>query len=65
MSKGPSGDVPGDGISAEMVRQPPPLCEAPAAGSEAVPTLETRLPASDHLGGTCHRLGTKVLSHDR
>jgi hypothetical protein len=53
--------TPGDGISACVVCQSPPLDEALIVDPDTIPPLDIRLSVVDHGGVTCRRLETMAL----
>ena len=55
----------GDGISAFVVCQSPPLDEALIVDLMAIPTPETRVSATDHGGDACRRLEINGSESDR
>jgi hypothetical protein len=63
--KEPGRETPGDGISAFVVRQSPPLDEALGKTLMSSRRRWCGLPAVDHGGDACSRLEKTVLSHDR
>ena len=65
MAKGPSKETPGDGTSAFVLCQSPPLDETLTRTPILVPLTPMRMTAADHGGDACSRLEKMVLSHDR
>ena len=55
--------TPGDGISACVVCQSPPLDEALIVDLMTILPSDMRLSKTDHGGAPCHRLETMALSH--
>ena len=62
MAKEPGRVTSGDGTSAWVTYQTPPLSEVLGTNLIVLPWMDIRLPSAGHLGAACRRLKKMALS---